>query len=44
MSLKQGRYVFVFILGMLTFAVGYFIVTTFIFVNHPCGGQPRHPF
>jgi hypothetical protein len=35
MSLKQGRYVFVFILGMLTFAVGNFIVTAYILVERP---------
>ena len=35
MLLKQGRSIFVFILGMLTFAVGYFLVSTFIIVEKP---------
>ena len=33
--LFRGRSIFIFILGMLTFAVGYFILTTFIFVERP---------
>ena len=35
MLLKRGRSIFVFILGMLTFAVGYFLVSTFIIVERP---------
>lgn len=35
MLLKQGRSIIVFILGMLTFAIGYFIVSTFIIVERP---------
>ena len=35
MLLKQRRSIFAFILGMLTFAVGYFFVSTFIIVERP---------
>jgi hypothetical protein len=35
MLLKQGKSICVFILGMLTFAVGYFFVSTFIIVEKP---------
>ena len=35
MTLFRVKSIFVFILGMLTFAVGYFILTTFIFVKRP---------
>ena len=35
MLLKQGKSIFVFILGILTFAVGYFLVSTFIVVERP---------
>ena len=35
MARLNARTILVFILGMLTFAVGYFIATTFIFVERP---------
>ncbi len=35
MAPNNGRNIFMFILGMFTFAVGYFIVTTFVLVEHP---------
>jgi hypothetical protein len=35
MKTKGLKTILVFILGMLTFAVGYFIVTTFVFVERP---------
>jgi hypothetical protein len=35
MLLKQGRSIIVFLLGMLTFAIGYFLVSTFVFVERP---------
>jgi hypothetical protein len=35
MTLFRVKSIFVFILGMLTFAAGYFILTTFIFVKRP---------
>lgn len=35
MTPNKRRNIFMFILGMLTFAAGYFILTTFIFVQRP---------
>jgi len=35
MTLFRVKSILVFVLGMLTFAVGYFILTTFIFVKRP---------
>jgi hypothetical protein len=35
MLLKQGRSILVFKLGILTFAVGSFLVSTFILVERP---------